>query len=185
MSLVDRMVRAAKLDVALYEEVEADETATGQAMTVVLISSLCAGIGSLGTGDATMVIVGLAAALIGWFVWAFLTWLIGTKLLPTPQTSADLGQLLRTIGFSAAPGVLRIVGFIPVLGAVVAFLASVWMLVAMVIAVRQALDYDSTGRAVAVCLIGWVVQLVVIGIPMALLGAAAMRGAGGMEGAGG
>ena len=86
---------------------------------------------------------------------------LGTRLLPQEQTHADMGELLRTTGFSSAPGVLRIFGFIPVLGPLVVMVSSVWMLVAMVIAVRQALDYTSTLRAFAVCFIGWIVMLLV------------------------
>jgi hypothetical protein len=168
--LLNRMMRAAKLDVQLYEEVEKDETAMTQAMTVVLISSLAGGIGSLGTVGLWGLIVGLVAALVGWFIWAFLTYFIGTRLLPEPQTKADLGELLRTIGFSSSPGVIRILGIIPILGAIAMLVASIWMLVAMIIAVRQALDYQSTWRAVGVCLIGWVAQMVLGGIVFALLG---------------
>ena len=159
-SFTDRMLGAAKLDVDTYEEVEHDQTATGQAMGVVIISSLAAGIGSVG-GGASGLIAGTIGTLVGWFIWAALTFLIGTKVLPEPQTKADLGELLRTIGFSASPGVLRIFGMIPVLGGLIVLAANVWMLVAMVVAVRQALDYRSTGRAVGVCVMGWVVQLAI------------------------
>jgi hypothetical protein len=169
-NLVDRMMRAAKLDVQLYEEVEKDETAMTQAMTVVLLSSLAGGIGSLSAGGLWGLLVGLVAALLGWFIWAFLTYLIGTRLLPEPQTKADLGELLRTIGFSSSPGVIRVLGVIPFLGMIAMFAASVWMLVAMVIAVRQALDYQSTWRAVGVCLIGWIAQMVLFGAVFAILG---------------
>ena len=156
-SLQDRMIRAAKLDVNLYEEVEADRGAMRQAITVVALSSLAAGIGGasrLGMG-ITSILIGTIAALISWYVWAYVTYLIGTKLLPEPQTSADHGELLRTIGFSSSPGVIRILGIIPGLYLLVSTVASIWMLVAMIIAVRQALDYKSTLRAVGVCLIGW------------------------------
>ena len=169
-NLVDRMMRAAKLDVQLYEEVEKDESAMTQAMTVVLLSSLAGGIGGLGAAGLWGLVGGLVAALVGWFIWAFLTYLIGTKLLPEPQTKADLGELLRTIGFSSSPGVIRVLGVIPFLGVIAMFVASVWMLAAMVIAVRQALDYQSTWRAVGVCLIGWIAQMVLFGVLFAILG---------------
>lgn len=168
--LLDRMMRAAKLDVQLYEEVEKDENAMTQAMTVVLLSSLAGGIGGLSAGGFWGLLAGLVAALVGWFVWAFLTYFIGTKLLPEPQTKADLGELLRTIGFSSSPGVIRVLGVIPFLGAIAMFVASVWMLAAMVIAVRQALDYESTWRAVGVCLVGWIAQMVLFGVVFAILG---------------
>jgi len=169
-SLVDRMIRAAKLDVHLYEEVEADQTAMPQAVATVAISSLAAGIGSLGALGLSGLLVGVIAALVGWFIWAFLTYFIGTKLLPEPGTKADLGELMRTMGFSSAPGVLRVLGFVPVVGVIIVLGASIWMLVAMIIAVRQALDYRSTWRSVGVCLIGWIVQVVLFGMLFAALG---------------
>ena len=103
-SLADRMMRAAKLDVSLYEEVEADKTATGQAMTVVILYSVASGIGAIGTIGLKGLLFGTIGALVGWFIWAYLTYTIGTKLLAEPQTKADIGELLRTIGFSSSPG---------------------------------------------------------------------------------
>jgi hypothetical protein len=110
------------------------------------------------------------AALVGWLVWAYLTYFIGTRLLPEPQTRADYGELLRTIGFASAPGVIRVFGIIPGLGPLIFLAASIWMLVAMVIAVRQALDFTSTPRAVGVCVIGWVVQAVILILAAPLFG---------------
>lgn len=167
----ERMLRAAKLDVELYEEVEHDEGALGQATAVVILAAVAAGIGSLGIGGLTGLVSGTLAALFGWYVWAFLTYYIGTRLLPEPQTEADHGQLLRTIGFASAPGVIRVAGIIPGLGPIVFSVAGVWMLVAMVIAVRQALDYSSTWRAIGVCAIGWVVQALILGLVYAIFGA--------------
>ncbi|MFO8090260.1 MAG: Yip1 family protein [Desulfatiglandaceae bacterium] len=169
-SITDRMIRAAKLDVNLYEEVEADKGAMGQAMAVVVLSSVAAGIGTAGTEGIKGLVLGTVVALAGWFIWAFLTYYIGTRLLPEPQTKADYGELLRTIGFSSSPGMLRVLGIIPMLGNILNFICGIWMLVAMVIAVRQALDYKSTGRAVGVCLIGWIVQIVIFAMFFGLAG---------------
>ncbi len=171
-SFIDRMVGAAKLNVEVYEEVEADTGATGQAMGVVLLSSLAGGIGSvgLGAGGSGGVVAGGIAALLGWVSWAFVTYLIGTRLLPEPQTRADVGELMRTLGFAQSPGLARILGVIPVLGPLVLLLVSIWMLVAMVIAVRQALDYTNTLRAVGVCLVGWVLSLVITIVFVLLFG---------------
>ena len=169
-SLPDRMIRAAKLDVHLYEEVEADTGAMGQAMGVVVLSSVAAGIGSITTKGLGGIVTITIAALVGWYIWALLTYFIGTKLLPQPQTKADYGQLLRTIGFSSAPGLIRVLGIIPVLGPLIFLVAAIWMLVAMVIAVRQALDYTSTLRAVGVCLIGWIVQALILVLLFSIFG---------------
>lgn len=161
-SLKDRMIRAAKLDANLYEEVEADTGAMGQAIGVVVLSSIAAGIGSVREMGASGIFIGTIAALVAWFIWAYLTYLIGTRLLPEPQTKTDVGELLRTIGFSSSPGLLRLLGIIPGIGGVLFFAASIWMLVAMIIAVRQALDYSNTWRAVGVCLIGWIIQALIL-----------------------
>jgi len=169
---LSRMIRASKLDVKLYEEVEQDRGALFQAMGVVILSSLCAGVGGVGKGDGglTLILLGTLSALAGWYIWAFLTYFVGTRFLPEPQTQADYGQLLRTIGFSSAPGMIRLLGLIPGLTLIVFFAASVWMLVAMIIAVRVALDYSSNLRAVAVCAVGWLVQILLLLLLMALMG---------------
>lgn len=172
-SFADRMIRAAKLDVSLYEEVEADKSAMGQATGVVVLSSVAAGVGVIGQMGIGGIVMGTIAALIGWYIWAFLTYMIGTKLLPEPQTRSDMGELLRTIGFSTSPGLIRILGIVQPLAGIVFFVASIWMLVAMVIAVRQALDYSGTGRAVGVCAIGWIVYVLIVGLLVSMLGGGA------------
>ncbi len=162
-SFTERMIGAAKLDVHVYEEVETDTGATSQAMGVVLLASLAGGIGAvgLGTGGLGSFIIGAIAALIGWVSWAFVTYIIGTRLLPERQTRADVGELMRTLGFAQSPGLLRIFGSLPGVGPIVLGLIQIWLLVAMVVAVRQALDYHSTFRAVGVCLAGWVLATVI------------------------
>jgi len=160
-NLVQRMMGAAKLQVATYEEVEADGSATVQALAVVVISSVAAGLGFSRTWSLSAFVVGAVAALLGWLIWATLTYFIGTKILPEPQTRANIGELLRTTGFASSPGAFHVLGRVPLIGEVLSVIVSVWMLVAMVIAVRQALDYRSTGRAVGVCVIGWLVYVAV------------------------
>jgi hypothetical protein len=171
----DRIIRAAKLDAHLYEEVEADTEAMGQAMGVVVLSSVAAGLATITRGGfagiVPSILLGTLFGLISWFVWAYLTYFIGTKLLPEAQTRADFGQLLRTIGFSSSPGLIRVLGVIPGLTWIVFLIANIWMLIAMVIAVRQALDYESTLRASGVCLIGWIIQGLILMLLFSILGA--------------
>ena len=160
----DRIIRAAKLDINLYEEVEADKGAMGQAMGLVVLSAVAAGIGSIGKAGAAGIIIGTITALISWYIWAYITYFIGTRLFPEQQTKADHGELLRTIGFSSAPGLLRVLGIIPFFYGIIFFLTGIWMLIAMVIAVRQALDYKSTPRAIGVCIVGWIIQGIIFGL---------------------
>ena len=169
-SFNNRIIRAAKLDSNLYEEVEADKSAMGQAMAIVVFSSIAAGIGLYKTGGFSGIITGTMTSLISWYVWAYLTYFIGTKFLPEPQTKSDLGELLRTIGFSSSPGLLRVFYFVPGIGVLLYLISSLWMLVAMIIAVRQALDYNSTLRAVGVCVIGYVIQIFVFVILFSIFG---------------
>jgi len=168
-NLTNRIIRAAMLDVNLYEEVEADKKALGQAMGVVILSSIAAGVGGAVKGGLGAILIGTVAALIGWYVWAYLIYFIGTKFLPEPQTKADHGELLRTIGFSSSPGLIRILGLIPILRGLVFSVAAIWMLIAMIIAVRQALDYKSTLRSVGVCMIGWIIQMLIFSLLFVVL----------------
>ena len=158
---VNRIIRACKLDVSLYEEVEADKSATLQAALVVILSSLAAGVGALSLGASNFLMAPILS-LISWYIWAYLIYFIGAKLFPEVNTKADHGQLLRTIGFSSAPGLIIVFGFTPELMSITFIIAGIWMLIAMVIAVRQALDYQSTWRAIGVVVIGFLVQAIVL-----------------------
>ncbi len=166
-SLVARMRRAARLEVDLYREVEHDRTATSQALLVVLIVGLASALGSaLGAILARDIlwfflgmVFGLAQIVFGWLIWSGITLLVGKTLFRTEHTEVDYGQMLRTIGFALSPGVLLFLRFIPVLGGIISFIVFIWILVAAVIAVREAMDF-STGRAIGTLLVGWFVMII-------------------------
>jgi hypothetical protein len=154
-TFLQRLIGAAALDVAIYEEVEADPTATGQAMAIVVLSSLSAGIGARGFGSTTTSIAFFGiVALLSWATWALVMFEIGARLMPAPGTRTTPGELLRTLGFAATPGLASLLGAVPGVTTRVFVLVWIWMLCAMVVAVRQALDYRSTAKAVAVCALG-------------------------------
>lgn len=170
-SLVQRMIGAAMLNVATYEEVEADRTATGQAAIVVAIVAVATAIGAIGEGTGGIV-AGLISAFVGWLVWSALTYVVGTRLF---GGTADMGEMLRTIGFAQAPGVLNVLGIIPILGGLVRFVVFLWILAAAVIAIRQALDF-STGKAVGTALVGAIAYIVIMAVLGLFLGGAALLG---------
>ena len=147
-----RAMRAALLDPAVYEEVEADASATFPAVALVLLSSVAAGFGASGwSGPSWPTQLAITAiAFVSWASWAVLVLQIGSRWLPEPRTRADTGQLLRTLGFAAAPGLLQVFGMLPPLTIPVFVIAWAWMFAAMVVAIRQALDYEHTSRAIAV-----------------------------------
>jgi len=165
---VDRLIRVGKLDARLYDEVKADTSATGPALGVVLLSSLAAGIGEVTQGGLAGLVAGTLVTLLGWYIWTYMTYIIGAKLLPMPQTSTSHRELLRTLGFASAPGLLRVLGVVPGLAGMAFLIASVWMLIATVLAVRQALKYTSTTRAVGVCIPGWLMHVLIM-LPLFLL----------------
>jgi len=173
-SFLQRLVGAAALDSAIYEEVEADLGATTQACGVVLLFSLAAGLGAVGLGASGFAGISSIAivALLSWAGWALVTYAVGGQLLPEPQTRVDVGELLRTIGFATTPGLLCAFGVIPGAAAPAFLVAAIWMLVAMVVAVRQALDYTSTLRAVLVCVFGWLLAVAIAVVGGAFFGPA-------------
>ena len=156
-TLLRRMIGAARLDGKTYEEVEADSSSTVGAILVVLIASVAAAVGTGSTSFADIAGVTLAA-LLSWMVWIGLTLTIGKWILPAPETQTNIGEVLRTTGFSAAPGVFRIFAVIPVVGLPIFLGVTVWMLFSFVVAIRHALDYASFNRAFAVCLLGWLIH---------------------------
>jgi hypothetical protein len=157
-SFQDRVIGAIRINPQTFEEVEHDRSATGQAAIVVLATAIS---GGLGTGYFTGMIAGAISGMIGWAVGAFVLLIVGTKLLPGKNTEADYGQMLRTIGFAQAIGIFGILGIIPLAGYLIRLVLWIWILVAMVIAVRQALDYDDTARAVLVCVVAWGIMFLV------------------------
>ena len=169
-SMVNRMVGASRLDIHIFEEVEADTAATKQALSVVLLVALATGIASMGTIGVPGLLVGVVVSVAGWAIWAWIVYFIGTKIIPEHETHADWGQLARSLGFAQSPGVLRVFGVVPGVGGIIFLVVSVWMLVSMVIAVRQALDYTSTLRAIGVVLIGFIPYAILMSIAFAILG---------------
>jgi hypothetical protein len=173
-SFLQRLVGAAALDSAIYEEVEADPTATAQAMAVVVLSSIAMGIGASGLGGGLNVIALFGiVALLTWAAWALLMFEVGARLLPGRQTRSSPYELLRTIGFAATPGFLAVLGAIPGVTIAAIAVAWAWMTAAMVVAVRQALDYEHTSRAIAVCVLGLVLALALTVVLGVLFGPAA------------
>ena len=158
---VARMIAAARLDVTVYEEVEADSSATGQAAGVVALAAVASGIGSIRSDDLVGgVIGGLIGALVGWAVWAAVTYLIGSVVY---KGTASWGELLRTLGFAQSPGLLYVIGIIPGIGDLAKFIIGCWVLITGIVAIRQALDI-STGKAVVVAILGWVLLMILMAV---------------------
>lgn len=168
--LVDRMVGAALLDGAVYEEVEHDTTATGQAALVVVLGALAAGVGALLAGPVAL-LVGIVAALVGWAAYAYVAYWVGTCWFRAPQTSADWGQLLRTLGFASSPRLLLVLGIIPVLGLLLSIVVLIWTLVTTVVAIRHALDFD-TWSAIATAVVSWLALVLISFVVTVAIGAA-------------
>jgi hypothetical protein len=165
-SLGQRMVGAMQADVKTFTEIEADPTAIGQAVTVILIAGVASLFGNIFRVGLVGGIKSLIVTLLLYALWSLLVVLIGTKVMPEPTTKADFNEAFRVIGFTASPGVFNILAIIPFLGPLISFVISIWMLVIGVIAVREVLDYSNTGRAVIVCLLAmvvcWIVMLLVL-----------------------
>ena len=154
---LNRVYRAIKIDIELYEEVEKDKSATLQAGIVVVLSSLAAGVGALQLG-ATNFLIAPVLSLLSWYVWAYIIYFVGVKLFGDKTTKSNHGELLRTIGFSSAPGLLRVFGVTPDLMTVTFIGTAFWMLACMVVAVKSALDYKSLWKALGVVVIAWFIQ---------------------------
>lgn len=161
-SLAERMTGAMKGDVKTFEEIEADPTAIGQAVAVILIAGVASLIGNVWRVGITAGLMFLIANLCVYALWALLVVVIGTKLMPEPATKADFNEGFRVIGFTAAPGVFNVLAIIPFLGRAISFAIWIWMVVIGVVAVRQVLDYSNTGRAIIVCLITAVICEIIL-----------------------
>ncbi|MBI2171573.1 MAG: YIP1 family protein [Chloroflexi bacterium] len=167
--MLQRMIGVATFKVSTYEEIEADKSATSQAIIVVILVAIATGIGGAGAAGWLGLVVGVIGAIISWILWAWITFFIGTTLFKTAETKADWGELARAIGFAQTPGLLRILGIVGVISGFVFLIASVWQLATMVVGVRQALDYKSTWRAVGVVVVGFIPLAVLMVVITTLL----------------
>lgn len=171
LSIVARMIGAAMLMRSVFEEIEADKSATMQAVLVVIVVSIATGLGVLDSVGLRGMLFSIPIAIVSWVVLAWIVFQVGTKMLPVPETHADWGQLARTVGFAQAPGVFKVFGILPgAVGDVILLIVSLWMLIAMVVAVRHALDYTSTARAIGVVLLGFIPYMLLLLTLLALLG---------------
>ena len=176
--MLARMLGAIRMNVDTYEDVEDDRSATWQAMAVVVIVSICTGVGVMLSGaisgeesvDILRLVFGVILGIVGWALWALVTWIVGTTVLKTPATVADWGQLARGTGFAQAPGIFRVFFFVPVVGPLIGLVALIWQIACMIIAVRQCLDYTSTWRAFFVVLISLIPYAILYIIADILLG---------------
>ena len=168
-SFVERVIGAARLDSRIYEEVEHDRGATKQAAALVVLGSIAMGVVALGSGQVTDFLIGIAFGLAAWAAYAYLAYLIGTRLLAGPETSADWGELARALGFAQAPRLLLALGFVPVLGQIISFVVSIWLLVTTVVALRAALDFG-TGRAIGTAVLAWLPYAILLSVLLAAAG---------------
>jgi hypothetical protein len=161
-SFGERVVGAMKLDPNTFEEIERDQNAMGQAVGVIAIAAVSTGIGWIFWGGLSGIVSRVILQIIGYAVWAVIVWLVGTKVMPDPETKAGFPESFRVIAFAAAPGVLGIITIIPILGWLLSAVLWLWSIAAMVIAVKAVLDYTNIGKAVVVVIIGFIVQLCVM-----------------------
>jgi hypothetical protein len=166
---LNRLLRAARLDVSVYQELIENVGLFNQALIVVFLYSMAAAYGTFGRIGATGTNIGMVTTLLGWYVWAFSTYIIGVRLLPEDRTQADRKALMRVLGFASAPGILRALGFIPGLGIVILLTTTAWMIATATIGIKQALNYESTSRALGVCIIGIIISAVFQGLMFILL----------------
>ena len=156
-NFTSRIFRAIKIDVELYEEVEQDKSATVQAGLVVVLASLAAGVGALQLGASNFILAPIAS-LLSWYIVSYIIYFVGVKLFPEKSTKSNHGELLRTIGFANAPGLIRVFGVTPELMTVTFIGSAFWMLACMVVAVKSALDYESLWKAFGVVVVSWLFQ---------------------------
>lgn len=167
--MIGRMLGAARLDSHTYEDVERDRGATVQALAIVIMVTIASLVGELLSGEeidvVRSVVAGVVLGVIGWALWALVTYIIGATICKTADTEANWGQLARCTGFAQTPGLFNVLSFIPVVGGLIVLVAFIWSVAAMVVGVRQALDYTSTLRAffvVVVSAVPWVVLYIVV-----------------------
>jgi hypothetical protein len=151
--MYERLSGVFRLNSNTFEEIEHDQSATGQAAIIVAVVALLSALGSGFFASAsqgsflTSFLSTLVWTFLGWIIWSLVTYFVGTTFF---RGQATVGEMMRVIGFAFAPQVLSI---IPCIGGLV---GAIWSLVAGFIAVRQGLDLDDLKAALTI-VIGFLV----------------------------
>jgi hypothetical protein len=150
--MLDRVLRAVRLDPTLYREVAADDRLMGEAALIVLAATLLSAIGT-GIGSRSWVL-GFGAELIngfliGWLLWAVIANLVGDFIGGRSQ----LSEMVRALGYANAPRFVGVLGFLPCVGPIFRLAAWLLTIAAGVVAIREAMDFD-TFKALVTAVIG-------------------------------
>ena len=159
-----RAFRAARLDESLFDEVMENPKLMTQSIIVVFLYGAAVAYGTFGRAGVSGINSAIFITLIGWYIWAFSTYMAGARLFPESGTAADRKAFMRSMGFASSPGWLRLLGLIPGVGGAVFAVASLWMVVASVVAVKKALNYTSTRRAAAITVGCWIISTLIQGL---------------------
>jgi hypothetical protein len=166
--MVDRIMRVLRLDAPVFSEIAKDPAATTQAGIIVVAVSLLSGLGSGFRGHffSSLFWELIAGVVLGWLLWAVITYFVGTSLFGGKTT---VEEMLRVLGYASAPRLLGFFAFIPCVGRLAALVGGILALVAGFIAVREAMQFD-TGKAVVAVVIGWLVALVLTAVLAPIFG---------------
>jgi hypothetical protein len=176
--MLDRIMRIVKLDFSVFKEIESDPSATTQAAIIVAVASVLSAVGSAvgAQNPGTSFLSEILTGLIGWVVWAYVSYFVGRVLF---QSKGTFNNMLRVVGYANAPRLLGILGIIPCVGWIGSLAGAVLALIAGVLAVREGLDLDNT-KAIIVTVIGWAALMIlgmiiagIFGVGAAFMGAAA------------
>ena len=152
-----KMLRASLLRSELYKEVGRDKGSIRGVVLVILICGICDGIGFIGIRGAEVILPAILSRYIGWFLLCAVIYLVGVKMF---EHTSDMGEIMRVTGFANSPGVLAVLGIIPVAGNFIRAVSFLWMIAAYIVAVRQSLDC-STARSIFIVIQGFIIFLIV------------------------
>ncbi|MBN1659367.1 MAG: YIP1 family protein [Anaerolineae bacterium] len=174
--MIDRILRAIRLDPNVYREIAEDENAMGEAAIIVIVVTLLSALGSAFAAESffvSLIVSWLMSVIVGWIGWAVLTYFIGAKLF---GGRSSIPEMMRVLGYASAPQLLGVLGFIPCLGWLASLIGAILALIAGIIAVRESMEFD-TGKAVLTVLIAWVIAFAItFGVGLVIGGGAAALG---------
>ena len=173
-ALFQRMLRAARMDAQLFEEIVSDPTLQGQSVWVVAIFAMATAFGTFTLISGTAVNIGLLTTMIGWYIWAFSVFYIGTRILKGDSAPPDRKTIMRVMAFACAPGIFRLLGLIPKTTTLVFIVTSLWMLATAVFGLKKVFPQRSTFKISVVTVVTWIgatlFQFILIATLLAVFG---------------
>ena len=149
--------KSIKLDKSLYTDNRNFGEASIYFAGLIMILDGVAGAVAANTVIKTAIGMSGLTAILTWFIWAILIYVLGVKIFPDKQTKVSFKKVLTAVGFAHAPGLLRFFAVTPELMIPIIFITQFWIFAGLIISIRQILNFKSNLKSFGIVFLSFLI----------------------------